>query len=318
MYTLVEAELKRIAGESQTAMGLYEGSITLAHQNGYLCIEALAYELYARHLLATGFTVLANATFSRAIEVYGAWGAKTKVDSLNARYGSVLDTLRHRGTTVTLGTHAREDLDLMILVRAVQMLSQGIESQGLLERFVTLVVQSAGAEKGAVVLRGDRRRNSTIGAGSLLASLGISSKSNRVVVTAGAEEMKVAVMWDVRKNDRPHVFLSQSPLSACRELHGGIIQAVANSGQHVLIKNLQESDFSVKGGDLADSSVVCLPIYQGNSGVVGVMYLSHTAQGVFSRERLHTLELLCAQLGILLENSMLYESMQESKRMYVF
>jgi hypothetical protein len=48
------------------------------------------------------------------------------------------------------------------------------------------------------------------------------------------------------------------------------------------------------------------------------MYLEHSSSNLFSRERLHMLKLLCVQLGILLQNSLLYESVQESMQMYAF
>lgn len=315
IYVLVKAELARVNGDANGAMRFYEEAITLAHQYGFLTIEALAYELYARHLIVMGFSVLANNTMNRAVEAYTIWGAKSRVEFLYSKYGNTLDSLQHRSVAGTLAHPSHiptpDDIDSMIIVRAVQLLSQGIESHGLLERFVTLVVQSAGAQKGAVVLKGTRKRH-----GGLLATLGMSTS----VLPQIEDELKAAVLWDVRKTERPNVFISHIPLAECPELPADIIQAVATTQQHVLIQNLAESDFclSKSNQDALDvvSSVICLPILQGTI-VVGVMYLAHSATGVFTRERLRMLELLCAQLGILLENSMLYESVQESKRMYV-
>lgn len=295
-------------------MRLYEESISLSHQNGFLNVEALGYELYAKHLVTMGYNVLASNAVSKAIEVYSIWGANVKVDLLRSKYSNLLDSLQHRSGSLladhVLANPTRpSDLDTMIIVRAVQMLSQGIESHGLLERFVTLVVQSAGAEKGAVVLRSDRKSTQ----GSILTALG--SPSHAAKDLGRAEEMKVAVLWDVRKSEQPNVFLSRVPLAECTELPGNIIQAVCNTQQHVLIQNIKESDFNTSNAALTSGSVLCLPIFLNANTVVGVMYLDHSASNVFSHERLHMLELLCVQLGILLENSALYESVQESKQM---
>lgn len=163
-FLLVQAELLRITGDTQGAMKLYEKSITLAHQYGYLHVEALGYELYAKHLLAQGFNVLASNSFSKAIEAYSVWGAVAKVDLLSSKYGNLIDSLHLRASTPDpLANKQRlADLDMMIVVRSLQMLSQGLESHGLLERFVSLVVQSACAEKGAVVLRSEDNAGSVL------------------------------------------------------------------------------------------------------------------------------------------------------------
>ena len=292
-------------------MRLYEQSISRAHQSGYLNVEALGYELYGKHLLAQGFNVLASNAVSKAIEVYSVWGAVVKVDLLTSKYGNLIDSLHLRSNTVEPLAQQQQriaDLDMMIVVRSLQMLSQGLDSHGLLERFVTLVVQSACAEKGAVVLRSEDA------AGGVLASLSTSRNKNNLVLTG---EMKVAVFWDVRKTEKPTVASVRVPISQFNDLPLDIIQAVANTEQYVLLQNMQESDFQTKDVAMGPASVMCLPIFRKAHEVVGVMYLEHSASNVFSRQRLHTLELLCVQLGILLHNSSLYESVQESMQMYV-
>jgi hypothetical protein len=310
-FTLVQAELLRVTGDAQGAMRLYEQSITQAHQHNYLNVEALGYELYAKHLLAQGFNVLASNIFSKAINVYCLWGAAVKVDMLSSKYGNLIDSLHLRANTVEPLAHQQRlaDLDMMIVVRSLQMLSQGLESHGLLERFVTLVVQSACAEKGAVVLRSEST------AVSVLASLSASRSLESNLAPTG--EMKVAVFWDLRKTEKPAVVSVRTPAAEFKDLPLDIIQAVANTEQYVLVQNMQESDFHAKNTALGTSSVMCLPIFRKAHEVVGVMYLEHSASNVFSRERLHMLELLCVQLGILLQNSSLYESVQESMQMYV-
>lgn len=302
----------RVTGNAQEAMRYYETAISHAHQYNYLNVEALAYELYAKHMLAQGFKVLASNLFSKAVQVYTLWGAMVKVDILTSRYGNLMDSLQHKiPRTESISQQKHTDLDMMIVVRALQMLSQGVESNSLLERFVTLVVQSASAEKAAVVLKGDG-----VGGGSLLSSLGGFNKSQGDF--AGTGEMKVAVFWDARTTDKPNVFSKRIPLAGYHELPSDIIQAVANTKQNVLIQNVSESDYNVRQADTAPtSSIMCLPIFHKTNEVVGVMYLEHSASGIFNRERLHMLELLCVQLGILLQNTSLYESMQGSMQMYV-
>jgi hypothetical protein len=214
---LVQAEMLRLTGDAQGAMRLYEQSITHAHQHCYLNVEALAYELYAKYLLSQGFYVLASNTFSKAIEVYSLWGASVKVDMLSSKYGNLVDSLHLRVNTGEPLAHQQRlaDLDMMVVVRSLQMLSEGLDLHGLLERFVTLVVQSACAEKGAVVLRSEGPGGSVL---SSLSAKGSPLKNNH----APTGEMKVAVFWDVRKTEKPTVMSMRVPIAECDDLPLGI------------------------------------------------------------------------------------------------
>lgn len=307
----MKAELLRISGESQEAMNQYEACILHAHQHNYLNVEALAYELYAKHLLALGFKVLASNSLSKAVEVYTKWGAMVKVDLLVSKYSNLVDSLQHKVVRTEPLNRQQPDLDMMIVVQALHMLSQGVEYHSLLERFVTLVVKSASAERGAVVLKGDGVK------GSMLSYFGATRSQMQEEGVLETGEMKVAVFWDARTTNKPNVFHSPVLLTDYHQLPGEIIQAVANTKQNVLIQNISESDYNFKNASVPESaSIVCLPIFHKGTDVVGVMYLEHSSSGVFNRDRLQMLELLCVQLGILLQNALLYESMQESMQMY--
>src|SRR5262249_7077664 len=76
---LVDAEIARLEGRELEAERLYERSMRLAREGGFVQIEAIAGELAARFHLARGFETIADAYLAGARAAYLRWGALGKV-----------------------------------------------------------------------------------------------------------------------------------------------------------------------------------------------------------------------------------------------
>src|ERR1700733_13728472 len=80
---LIGAEIARIEGRPLDAERLYEESIRLAREQGFIQNEAIAGELAARFYAARGFATIAQAYLRNARYCYLRWGADGKVRQLD-------------------------------------------------------------------------------------------------------------------------------------------------------------------------------------------------------------------------------------------
>src|SRR4029077_58896 len=83
---LVGAEIGRLAGRELEAERLYQQAIELAHANGFIQNEGLAYELAARFYAVRGFEAFADVYVRNARHCYLQWGADGKVRQLDQQY----------------------------------------------------------------------------------------------------------------------------------------------------------------------------------------------------------------------------------------
>jgi tetratricopeptide (TPR) repeat protein len=85
-WCLVEAERMRLIGQSENALRHYEMAIDLAHENGFIHEEALAYELAARYHQSQQRERMATHYLRQASQLYERWGALAKVAQLRSRH----------------------------------------------------------------------------------------------------------------------------------------------------------------------------------------------------------------------------------------
>src|SRR6202035_113689 len=110
----------------------------------------------AQYYLAHGLETSGYAHLRNARNCYDRWGAHGKVRQLDERYPRLREERVPASTTATVGTSVRE-LDIETVVKASQTLSSEIVLGNLIEKLMRIAVESAGAERGLLVLlRGDR------------------------------------------------------------------------------------------------------------------------------------------------------------------
>jgi PAS domain S-box-containing protein len=274
---LVGAEIARIEGRDLEAIRLYETAIRSAQVNGFVHNAAVANELAGRFHLDRGIEFIAHAHFREARDGYAAWGADGKVRQLEARYPGLAAPER-RLPDAALGA-TRRQLDVTSVVRASQAVSGEIELPKLIEKLMTIALQSAGADRGLLVM---------------------ADKDGYRVET----EAQVV-------GDRTVLLHGVSGGLAAPE---AMIRYVMRTQRPVIIDDAAKPNLFSGDEYLAQRrprSVLCLPLVR--LGTLGaLLYLENTITShVFTGDRATLLELIASQAAISLENARLYGDLQE-------
>jgi predicted ATPase/signal transduction histidine kinase/ActR/RegA family two-component response regulator len=279
-WQLVQAELKRVQGKIREAAEWYELAISGAREHGYLNEEALANELAARFYLALGKVMYARMYMAEAHSRYRQWGANAKAAQLEKSYpGLLASAVAAEATQTALGlTTVEQRLDLETVIKASNTLSGEIQLDKLLEKLMRLLIENAGAERGALLLLTD-------GALRLQASI----EGERI-------EVRQAMPLD------DHLPLSLS-----------VINYVKRTGDQLVLGDAG-NDIRFNGDSYIartrPKSLLCIPL-QKQASLVGILYLENNlAADVFTPERIGLLQILSTQIAISLENATLYQDLE--------
>ncbi|MGG6263691.1 trifunctional serine/threonine-protein kinase/ATP-binding protein/sensor histidine kinase [Leptolyngbya sp. AN03gr2] len=291
-YLLVEAEMARLQNDSMTAIDLYDEAIALAKTNGFVQDAALANELSAKFWIARGKEKLAQIYWSDAYHLYQSWAASTKLADLEQRYPHLLRlgqpivepsqiadetlSITHISSTSTGSTQI---LDLSTILKASQAISQEIQLDRLLESLLKVILESAGAEQGAILLPEDDYWN-----------IAVQGNSDRTDITL-----------------QP---LTDAMLSL------SIVQYAARTQQRLVIHDATKEPICAADPYVLahqPRSILCFPISH-KSKLSGIIYLENRqTTEAFNRDRLKVLSLLSTQIAISLENATLYQTLQASE-----
>jgi predicted ATPase/signal transduction histidine kinase/tRNA A-37 threonylcarbamoyl transferase component Bud32 len=294
-FYLVEAERDRILGNDADAREYYDKAIALAHENEYLNEEALAYELAGRFYLARDQNRLAHLYLQDAHYAYQRWGAIAKVKDLEARYPQFFTATSSRikdsiTTTSTTDSSSGEVLDLATVIKASQTLTSEIVLGKLLSKLMKIAIENAGAQKGFLILDNDRKW--------VIEAEGVVDKD------------EVNVMHSI-------------PVDAVDSSTGiplvstAIINFVAHTQENVVLNDAtHEGQYTRDPYIVATQpkSILCTPLL--NQGKLsGILYLENNlTTGAFTSDRVETLKILSAQAAISIENSRLYEQLEDYSR----
>ncbi|MCC5615627.1 AAA family ATPase [Nostoc sp. CHAB 5836] len=306
-YLLVEAERCRVLGSKSDAINLYDLAISGAKANGYIQEEALANELAAKFYLNWGKEKIAASYMQDAYYGYAHWGAKAKVQDLERRYAHLLaPILQQQRTSLSAtetvfapdsrtelqasGTHSSTSgntsisttIDLATVLKASQTLSSQIQLNKLLATLLHLVLENAGADKGALLMPRD----------------------NQWFVEA------------IAPVDQP-ARVESIILSNSQEISHVLINTVKRSLQPVVIVDAAIHPTLAKDAYVVQhqpKSMLCTPI-QNQGKLVAILYLeNHVTVGAFTSDRVELLNILCAQIAISLTNARLHIQEQEKSQ----
>lgn len=286
-YDLVEAEKARVLGDKLAAMELYDRAIAGANAQQFIQEEALAYELAARFYLDWGRVEIARTYLAKAHNGYIRWGAVAKVKSLEARYAYLLSATSARlaagakciDKTVSVTRSSGNALDATTVIKASQTLAREIILERLLNQFMKIVIENAGAQTGFLIQEKD---------GQLL-----------IEASGTVDQEKAVVQQSI-------------PVETSQQVPVSLIHYVARTLEDVILDDAAADGLFATDAYIASHqprSVLCTPIlHQGR--LTGLLYLENNlAPGAFTAERLEVLKLLSAQAAISIENAQLYESM---------
>jgi PAS domain S-box-containing protein len=310
---LVGAEIARIEGRDLDAERLYEQAIRSARANGFVHNEALAYELAARFYRRRGFEEFARVYLRNARYGYLRWGATGKVRQVEELYPYLREEAPGPAPASTIGASV-EHLDLATVIKVSQAISGEIVLDKLINKLMRIALEQAGAERGLLILaRGNEQRIEAEASSdrgkvtvhfrrSLVPARKASASAGREPSFAKASEDKVVGPSSTDAAGTP----SELPESLFRY----VIRTQENVTLHdASIENLFSQDEYIQ--QKRPRSVFCLPLIKQRK-LVGVLYLENNlAPGVFTPNRLATLELIASQAAISLEQARLYAQLSQ-------
>ena len=292
---LVVAEKYRVLGQKYEAGDYYDRAIFGAKENGYIQEEALANELAAKFYLEWDRAKVAQVYMVEAYYSYSRWGAKAKIKYLETLYPQLLEPIFRQSNNisnsletlvnitnippVSSNTNITDSLDFVSILKTAQTISSEIKLDELLRQLTQIILQNSGADKCVLTLLQDET-------------------------------------WLVKAISTPEATeLQSTPLDDCPNTPLRLLQYIKRTNCVVVVNNL-ETNLPIVGDYLNQyqpKSILGLPILsQGH--LVGIIYLENKAtSGVFNSDRLTVVNFLCTQAAISLENSLLYQTVQQNE-----
>ncbi len=282
---IVQAELARVQGNFAGASESLVKAIAAAEESGLVHLQALACELAVRVHLARADKIAARAYLQEAIRHYQEWGAATKVQDLTERYRS----LRPAHTTGSGGAYPQENrpsLDLLSLMKCAEAISGEIVMNSLIERMMRILIESACAEWGAILLV----ENGGLVLKAIQRSTGIELLSQPL--------------------DEPSTNTDVLPRS--------LLHYVSSTEEALVLSDARRSPEFAADPVIQRTgcrSVLCAPILHNNS-LCGLIYLENNlTTGAFTPDRLEFLRLLSSQIAVSIENARYHERTLEWERL---
>lgn len=273
---LIDAELARLAGDGMAAFALYEHAAEATRDAGFVHERALTHELAGRHLQQIGIGTAAQRHFQLAHDIYVGWGATAKAARLAAE---------HALATPTTNSQLPASLDLALVLRSSQAISEEIVLDTLVRSLVRDLIVHAGADRGTLITMRDGK--------PVVEAVGTVSNGEVVVVRETSEAAPQAIPSTI--------------LNTVRTTRKALLLADARIDMH----GLHASDIATRGA----RSILCVPLLR-RGDVTGLVYLENQlAGGVFTPDRIAMIEMLASQAAISLENARLYaELIQQNQR----
>ncbi|MFS8975393.1 AAA family ATPase [Cupriavidus necator] len=277
---LVGAEIARIEGRVLDAEQLYEQTIRLAQESGFVHTEALANELASRFYAARGLEKIARVYLQDARYGYLRWGADGKVRQLEESYPHLRTEEPAPGPTSTIATPV-EHLDLATVIKVSQAASGEIVLEKLIDMVMRTAIEQAGAERSLLIL-----------------SDGGEHRIAAEATTGG---------------DATRLQLRDEPVSAAM-LPESILYHVLRTRESVFL-----DDAAAEPSFAADPyirqhrarSILCLPLMN-QAKLTGALFLENNLTArVFSPAPIAVLKLVASQAASSLENARLYRDLAE-------
>lgn len=287
LYILL-GEQQVMAGKNSDALRYYELAIDSAAQNGFIQVEAIANERAANLLEKMNLHRQSRTYLKEALELYYKWDALGKCREMEMKHPALLkDNLKSQYNTVDIMTSGNtersttESLDLNSIVKASQSLASQIKLEDLLQSLMYILIENAGAQRGLLLLNQNGK-------------LFLVAEGN-----SGPERSKIFNYLPLEDTDLVPLSIIQYTWNAQEML------AINNASKNVQFSNDQ---YITRRGTV---SAFCLPINnKGNK--IGLVYLENDLmEGVFTEKKQKVIDLLSGQIGISLDNALLYENMEE-------
>lgn len=284
---LMQAEKFAMLGEYEKAMFNFETAIKWASQQQLQQLVGIANERAASLCIQRNIMKQSHAYLRDAYEAYFYWGAHEKCKQLENAHPSVFE---YKWSNETKDTSALsqntsdssfEALDMSSVLKASQGIASQVKYDDLLKKLMHITIENAGANKGSLLLLKDNR-------------LCLEAQS-----AVGGHEFEI---------------LPSIPLEETDKVPHSIINYCLRSGDDVVVNNAMQDELYLNDPYIISHhvlSVLCIPI-ETQGKTIGILCLENNLlKGVFYENRLALLKMLSGQIGISIQNALLYENLEE-------
>ncbi|NEO57112.1 MAG: AAA family ATPase [Okeania sp. SIO3B5] len=292
-YDLVEAEKARVLGNYWQAEEFYERAIQGAKKYEFIHEEALAYERASEFYLAVGREEIGKIYLRNAHHCYIRWGAKAKVKQLESEYPQYLLEIANKtkskiiDTTNSTSETDGEILDLTTVIKASQAISGEINLEKLLHNLMKIAIENAGAQTGFLILN---------------------HEDSWVIEAQGKiNSDEVIILQSI-----PIEFVD--PQTSIPILPTTIINYVLRSQENIVLKDAANQGQFINDPYIIakkSKSILCIPLIN-QSQLRGIVYLENNlTTDTFTAKRVELLKVLSAQAAISIDNSRLYQTLEQ-------
>jgi len=274
----------------------YQQAIRAATMNGFNQYAALGNELYGNYLSEMGFDDFAKIPIEEAFTLYKNWGCQPKIDNLPLRYdflsqevtgntshpninsgmNSDVDNAPHSSITPSL----EKNLDIDSIMKSSQAISSQLALNELVSEAMSIIMENAGAQVGALVLNG-RDGDTT---------------------TATLEAF-------INQPNNLRNYLQHKKLTATTDLPVPLIALSLRTGGLINLENACLTGHYTNDPYIAENqikSALCVPINYRDK-LLGAVYLENNLiTAAFTKERIDVIRMLLTQASISFENARLF------------
>jgi predicted ATPase/signal transduction histidine kinase/tRNA A-37 threonylcarbamoyl transferase component Bud32 len=294
---LLAGELARARGQLERAMQQFAAARQALLDQHNPIYEALIGERFAAALLAAGHDRAAIGPLLDARDAYERWGAFAKLAQLDAAApelarrnasgnasGGDEHTTSSSGDASNSHSTTSKAIDSATLLRASQTLAEDIRLEEVIDRVMSIALQSAGAQRGVLVL---------------------------------ADEGRLALVAEASSESGTLTHLDKPiPLAQAHDkLPTSLLHWVERTSEAVVLDVDSEHRFQNDPylREHPRGSFLCVPFVK-RGRLVGLLYLENRlSAGAFLADRLELLRLLTAQVASALENGRLYADLRRSE-----
>lgn len=281
---IMKAELCRISGKTEDAEVYYNLSIETAEKGTLLRYKALSNELAAKFYYNRGLKEISYHLFRQSYYYYSIWGAKGKANQLKEEYKDIWTKINGKVfSKETSITDSSSSIDINSIIMASEAILKEIELDSFLKALMEIVIKTALAQKGCIILR-----------------------SNADIMVEGE--------YDSEKGE---IFVLKHDEIVFYKFPKEIVEYVENN-KEILIHydTFSETTFVNDPYILKNrpKSVLCMPLINQNK-VIAIIYLENNSiRGAFTKERVRIIDLLSREMVFSLENARLYTDLERSER----
>lgn len=283
-YFLLQAEWCKANAKIQEAMEYYDKAIYSSKEYDFIQNSALASKLAGMFYLSLDRGKIADLYFSEAFQKYKNWGSLYYSNFIKSRYlknfyepsSSDVISQKVRGTTSSSVNSVY--IDINSILKASRIISSDVRFDSLSKNFLQVIIENAGAERGVLLI----------------------SESNEFFIYS---EANVNGEFNLNKRKQDSSILPTSVLRYVELTKESVVLHNASNE-----KRFQRDEFII---EKKVKSMVCLPIMNQNQ-MLAILYLENNLfERVFTEERIETIQMLSSQAAVSIQNSILYQSMEE-------